>query len=83
MFCPNCGAEYREGFTVCSDCNVPLVNELQAKLESEFIKLVTVYKTGNPTFIAFAKSILQSDGTLDIKITYDSSERPIKTHSLN
>ena len=23
--CPRCGAEYRPGFTVCADCNVPLV----------------------------------------------------------
>src|SRR3954470_17021807 len=27
-FCPNCEAEYREGFTVCPDCNVELVAEL-------------------------------------------------------
>jgi hypothetical protein len=25
MYCPVCGAEYREGFTVCSDCQVALV----------------------------------------------------------
>jgi hypothetical protein len=25
MFCPLCGAQYREGFTVCSDCRVALV----------------------------------------------------------
>jgi hypothetical protein len=25
MFCPNCGAEYRPGFTRCSDCDVELV----------------------------------------------------------
>ena len=25
MYCPLCGAEYREGFTVCSDCQVDLV----------------------------------------------------------
>jgi len=23
-WCPQCGAEYREGFTVCADCGVPL-----------------------------------------------------------
>jgi hypothetical protein len=26
MICPHCKAEYREGFTVCADCEVPLVN---------------------------------------------------------
>src|SRR5438445_1770432 len=25
MYCPLCGAEYRQGFTVCSDCQVSLV----------------------------------------------------------
>ena len=25
MFCPQCGAEYRQGFTRCSDCNLDLV----------------------------------------------------------
>lgn len=25
MICPQCGSEYREGFTMCSDCDVPLV----------------------------------------------------------
>jgi hypothetical protein len=29
MFCPACQAEYREGFTVCADCNVPLVLNLR------------------------------------------------------
>jgi len=62
MFCPNCGAEYREGFTVCSGCNVPLVNEPPGQIEPGFIKFVTVYETGDPAFIAFAKSILQSEG---------------------
>src|SRR5687767_15547414 len=28
MFCPECEAEYREGFTTCSDCAVALVPEL-------------------------------------------------------
>ena len=25
MFCPKCGAEYRQGFAECSDCQVALV----------------------------------------------------------
>lgn len=28
MFCPSCGGEYREGFTTCADCEVPLVESL-------------------------------------------------------
>jgi hypothetical protein len=30
MFCPQCKAEYRPGFTVCADCDVPLVWQLPA-----------------------------------------------------
>jgi hypothetical protein len=30
MFCPNCKTEYRRGFTECSDCLVPLVENLSA-----------------------------------------------------
>jgi hypothetical protein len=26
-WCPECGAEYREGFNRCSECGIPLVNE--------------------------------------------------------
>ncbi|MEO8196296.1 MAG: hypothetical protein ABI689_06200 [Thermoanaerobaculia bacterium] len=30
MICPNCHAEYREGFTTCADCEIPLVEDLAA-----------------------------------------------------
>jgi hypothetical protein len=31
MFCPECRAEYRPGFTRCADCDVDLVQELHAE----------------------------------------------------
>ncbi len=30
MICPSCHAEYRDGFTTCADCEVPLVADLAA-----------------------------------------------------
>lgn len=39
MICPKCKAEYREGFYVCSDCELPLVTELSkddAVIRNEF-----------------------------------------------
>jgi hypothetical protein len=30
MICPQCKAEYRQGFTMCADCEVPLVAQLPA-----------------------------------------------------
>jgi hypothetical protein len=31
MFCPKCSYEYREGFYVCPDCNIELVDKLPEK----------------------------------------------------
>jgi hypothetical protein len=33
MFCPNCGIEYRAGFTHCNDCDVDLVDDLPSEDE--------------------------------------------------
>ena len=35
MFCPVCKAEYRPGFTFCSDCGIDLV-EVAPRLEERF-----------------------------------------------
>jgi hypothetical protein len=35
MFCPQCKAEHRSGFTRCSDCDVDLVEELPAEPSKE------------------------------------------------
>src|SRR5687768_4269525 len=37
MFCPRCKAEYRAGFTRCTDCDVDLVHEVEENnVEYEF-----------------------------------------------
>lgn len=33
LYCPQCGAEYREGYSSCSDCHVLLVRERPVKAE--------------------------------------------------
>jgi hypothetical protein len=40
MFCPNCGVEYRPGFTHCNDCDVDLVDELPAHDEPGEVEAV-------------------------------------------
>ncbi len=31
MFCPKCREEYRDGYYVCADCGIPLVNKFVTK----------------------------------------------------
>jgi hypothetical protein len=60
MFCPKCKTEYREGFTQCADCNVPLVDELPPASEHvEYIDLVEVLNTNDQSVIALAKAGLE------------------------
>ena len=61
MFCPNCRTEYREGFTVCADCHIDLVDALPEKPEPEFIDFKEVLTTYNPGDVAFIKSLLESE----------------------
>lgn len=37
-WCPKCGYEYKTGYTVCSDCNVELVESLELLKEDEEIQ---------------------------------------------
>ncbi len=63
MICPNCKAEYREGYTVCADCEVPLVESLQEDDQPEpELELVTVFDTGEPADVLVAKSLLEAEG---------------------
>jgi hypothetical protein len=62
MFCPECQGEYREGFTECADCGVPLVEKL-AETEADMdpaldAGLVALVRTGDPNELAFAEAVL-------------------------
>ncbi|NJD55628.1 MAG: DUF2007 domain-containing protein [Nitrospirae bacterium] len=68
MFCPDCKAEYRPGFTMCSDCHIGLVQELPTELKEDhsgteahrgFEEMLFSF---NPADIAFIKSLLDAEG---------------------
>ena len=63
MFCPECGARYREGFYQCSDCQVELVHELPPKPEPvQELTLVEVFKADNLVTLSLAEATLKVSG---------------------
>ncbi len=62
MFCPNCKSEYREGFTECADCELPLVAELGVDPEIELLddQLVSLHETGHPDELGALLELLES-----------------------
>ncbi len=62
MFCPECKGEYREGFSVCAACGVPLVAELPDLPEPRDVHLVRVFATGNAALVPVVRSLLDDAG---------------------
>src|SRR5262245_3917962 len=66
MFCPQCKAEYRAGFTKCSDCDVDLVKELpvdpQPISETEHPQLVVVRTYPSHVEADLARTALEAAG---------------------
>ena len=66
MYCPECGSEYREGFTTCVDCEVPLTEAPPPDVEVHpDLQFVTVFEGIDPAALALAESLL-----LEEKIPY-------------
>jgi len=73
MICPNCKAEYREGFSECADCHISLVVELPRAMSTsneesvvekpvrKNISLVKVFSGSDPVVLTLAKSILEKE----------------------
>ena len=66
MFCPECRAEYREGFTVCADCGRTLVPELPpeppTEVPSEGADFKEVLGFMDEGVVALVKSLLDEEG---------------------
>lgn len=62
MYCPECGGEYREGFTECADCGGALVENLPKPQAHPDFELVTVLNHPDPAVIALAESLLIDAG---------------------
>ncbi len=65
MFCPNCKAEYQQGYTRCSDCDVPLVDTLPEESHGEVdpdARFIKLFETNDQTDISVVKSILDGAG---------------------
>jgi len=60
MFCPECGAEFKEGITQCADCGVPLTPE--APREPEVPEYVTILETSDLSVIPVLKTALEGAG---------------------
>jgi len=66
MYCPQCGVEYRDGFTECSECHIPLLAGVRPpdpqKAFDPALELVIVLETSDSILLAMAKGLLEEAG---------------------
>ena len=73
MICPNCGTEYREGFTHCTDCDVDLIAPPPPSEPLPQVDLIQVFESGNPALIPVIESLFE-----DAEIEYMTKSEPIQ-----
>jgi len=66
MYCPQCGAEYDNDFSECSNCHVPLLTGTRAPGAQKRLnlanELVVVLETNDRIQFAMAKGLLEDAG---------------------
>lgn len=73
MICPQCNAEYRDGYTHCSDCDIDLVapSPPPGPDERHQIELVKIFEGGNPAFLTVLESLL-TDASIEFSTTSEN-----------
>jgi len=70
MFCPVCQAEYREGFTRCTDCDIPLVESIAGdQPKAEMQGLALAWRGSDPTAFSAALAALKDAGISSYEIS--------------
>jgi hypothetical protein len=63
VYCPQCGCEYRDGFSECSDCRVPLLaGTPPPKTGDPTLGLVVVLETNDRIQLALVQGLLEAEG---------------------
>jgi hypothetical protein len=77
MHCPRCLTEYRDGFSECADCRVPLADgpPPAAQPPEHEVNLVTVLETSDPFLMNLAKATLEDAGIEYVVAGDDAGER--------
>jgi hypothetical protein len=68
MYCPKCRTEYQDGFTICAECNVPLMLECPPEPTPEYQEYVTVSVGSNVVRLAAAKAALDDAGIPSVTV---------------
>jgi hypothetical protein len=65
MICPNCQAEYREGFDRCADCDIALVRELESESpdsgDPSSPELISVLETEDSSFLSDVIELIEEE----------------------
>ncbi|MDF2672863.1 MAG: hypothetical protein K0R09_1128, partial [Clostridiales bacterium] len=65
-WCPKCKAEYREGFNLCANCNIELVDELERSSDEDanvvYDKEAFLITVANASEALVIEALLQSYG---------------------
>lgn len=75
--CPKCKSEYRDGFTVCTDCNVDLVNEIKTE------NIILEKENAHDDFV-FLKNVSDGYEITAIESLFEENNIPlVKKHKEN